>query len=107
MSQFAAGCAICGADLEAARRAQGERRRIALPALPAVPQELLILLGLSIVTLFAPFFGVVFSLLVIRRESGTGEVALRRALWVVVAVGIVLLVLPETRYAGALTFLYG
>ena len=34
MSQFAAGCAICGEDLVAARAAQ-ERRREALPSLPA------------------------------------------------------------------------
>lgn len=34
MSQFAAGCAICGADLVAARQAR-ERRREALPSLAA------------------------------------------------------------------------
>jgi peptidoglycan/LPS O-acetylase OafA/YrhL len=34
VSQFAAGCAICGADLVAARRAR-ERRRQALPSLTA------------------------------------------------------------------------
>jgi hypothetical protein len=34
VTPFAAGCAICGADLEAARAALAAKRRLDLPALP-------------------------------------------------------------------------
>jgi hypothetical protein len=35
VSPFAAGCAICGADLEAARARQASKRQLELPGLPA------------------------------------------------------------------------
>jgi hypothetical protein len=63
VSQFAAGCAICGADLVAARQAR-ERRREALPSLSApgwIPQITTadaVLGGLLIVCAFAaPLIG--------------------------------------------------
>jgi hypothetical protein len=34
VTPFAAGCAVCGTDLEAARRAQSAKHRIELPQLP-------------------------------------------------------------------------
>jgi hypothetical protein len=36
VSPFAAGCAICGADLEAARAQAAARRRIEVPRVPSV-----------------------------------------------------------------------
>jgi len=35
VSPFAAGCAICGADLEAARARQAQKRQLELPGLPS------------------------------------------------------------------------
>ena len=107
VSQFAAGCSICGADLEAARKAQARKRQIALPSVPAVPQDLVVLFVLSLLTLFAPFFGVAVTLFVIYRQNAQFQAPLRRTLWVVVAVGLTLLLVPETRYGGVLTFLSG
>ena len=107
VSQFAAGCAVCGADLEAARRSRASRRRIALPRLPAVPQDLVILTVMSLVTLAAPILGVLLSVLVIRRERATSQRPLRATLWVVVVVGAVLIALPATRFGGLLSALAG
>jgi hypothetical protein len=63
VSQFAAGCAICGADLVAARQAR-ERRREALPSLsapgwfPQITTADAVLGGLLIVCAFAaPLIG--------------------------------------------------
>lgn len=107
VSQFAAGCAICGTDLEAARAAHASRRRIAAPRAPAVPQDLVVLFVMSLVTLLAPILGVLLTLLVIRRENATSQRPLRTTLWVVVAVGITLIALPFTRFGGLGSFLYG
>ncbi len=106
VSQFAAGGAVCGADLEAARRAKAGKRQLALPRVPALPQDVVVLFVLSLLTLCAPLFGVLITAFVIRRENALDQAALRRAIWVVVAVGLALLIAPETRYGGALTFLY-
>ncbi len=106
VSQFAAGCAVCGADLEAARRTQAARRQLPRPRLPGVPQDLLVLLVLSLTTLALPILGILLGVLVIRRERATDQRPLRAALWVVVAVGIVLLGNPATRYAGIQAYLY-
>jgi hypothetical protein len=35
VSAFAAGCAVCGADLEAARARQAQKRHLELPGLPS------------------------------------------------------------------------
>ncbi len=40
VSPFAAGCAICGTDLEAERARRSSRRRLALPAAPSVGGEI-------------------------------------------------------------------
>lgn len=106
VSQFAGGCAVCGADLEAARRRQAERRRLTLPRLPAVPQDLVILVVLSLVTLFVPVFGIILTALVLRRERSSSQRVLRATLWVVLGVGIVLLGSPLTRFGGIGVYLY-
>ncbi len=64
ISPFAAGCAICGADLEAERTRRASRRRPALPAAPSVGGEVDWLeMGVSLVLALAfPPLGFVLSL---------------------------------------------
>lgn len=59
---------------------------------------------MSLVTLFAPVVGVLLTVLIIRREDATSQRALRITLWVVVAVGIVLIANPATRLGGLLAY---
>lgn len=107
VSQFAAGCAICGADLDAARRTRASRRRPTLPHVAAVPQSLLVGVVMALLTLLAPIVGVLITLLVIRRENATRQRPLRAALWVVAAAGIVLIGNPATRFGGVLVYVNG
>jgi hypothetical protein len=106
VSQFAAGCAICGADLEAARREQARKRAarpallrggVRLPRLPGVPDALLTLVLLTILTLAFPLVGVILCAVAIRRSTMTAQAPLRNALIVVALVGVVLLVGEDTR----------
>ena len=114
VSQFAAGCAYCGYDLEQGRRDAAARRarRPALPGLrrrpsvPAVPDWAVTLGLLALATVFVPVLGLVLTGLAIRRESLTTQGPLRIALWVLLAAGLVLLFSPETRY-GLVAKIYG
>ena len=105
VSQFAAGCAVCGADLETARRDRAARRRPGLPRLPAVPQDLVVFVVMVLLVLFVPLLGVLLTLYVTYRERATSQRLLRLGLWVAVAAGVVLLAMPETRSAGVLALL--
>jgi hypothetical protein len=105
VSQFAAGCAVCGADLEAARRERAGRRRPSLPQVPAVPQDVFVALVMLLLVAFVPLVGVLMTLYVISRERATSQRPLRIALWLAVAGGLALLALPETRSVGLLAYL--
>ncbi len=107
VSQFAAGCAICGADLEEARRKAAPRR---LPGVPSVTVPRLsdlgggLLLAVVIVLVF-PLFGVVIALLQANRAKGSDEWGYRFAFFGVALFGVLEMVSPELRY-GVLTALF-
>jgi hypothetical protein len=75
VSQFAAGCSICGADLEAMRR-QKRRRVSTVVQLPYDAREFfegtVVTLVMVIVALFAPLYGMALAALVFfdRRRHG-------------------------------------
>jgi hypothetical protein len=85
VSQFAAGCAICGADLGPARRAAAQRGpgpRLPQARLPAIPARGLsadVLFGviLALVALFAPPFGLLLGAYMAYRFDRDGRVAMR------------------------------
>jgi uncharacterized iron-regulated membrane protein len=63
VSQFAAGCAVCGADLEHPRRRRS-RRLVAQIAIPQVGEAAALTVLMIVVALFAPLFGMPLAALV-------------------------------------------
>lgn len=100
VSQFAAGCAVCGTDLEAARKAAAQKRarRPSLPRLPAVPEDVVTIAFLSLVTIGFPLIGLILTFVAIQRNTLSTQGPLRNALWVIAGVGLFLLFSPATRY---------
>jgi hypothetical protein len=76
VSQFAAGCSVCGADLERTRRG----RRIGVPgrlSAPRLGEEALLTLLMAAVAWFAPLFGMALAALVFFDRSRRGDVTMR------------------------------
>ena len=99
VSQFAAGCAICGADLVAARQAR-ERRRQALPSLaapgwfPQITAAEALLGALLIVAAFAwPLVGGPIAGLFAYFAHQKDDVVQRNLALVAVAVALILVIL--------------
>lgn len=107
VSQFAAGCAVCGTDLEDHRRQATTGRRLpaapSLPRLPGVPDALLTVVFVAVVVLAFPLFGLLLVGLVLHRERMTSQGPMRAALFALAGAGLVFLLSPETRY-GVWTF---
>jgi hypothetical protein len=98
VSPFAAGCAICGENLMAAREALAQRRqRIPGPArnfsLPRIGDDALAFgIGL-ILAIVSPIMGVVFGALMAWHSDSQGQVRRRNLMFVVIAVGVLPLTL--------------
>lgn len=108
MSQFAAGCAVCGYDLEAARAEAAARgptasERLAAVRLgwlhsPATRQDLLVIaLTLGLVVFF-PLIGLALAGWTAYDRNRNGETRMRNVALALVVGAIVLLALPELRY---------
>jgi hypothetical protein len=63
VSQFAAGCSLCGADLERLRRLRSVRPSVPFTA-PELGEGALLTLLMVVVALFAPLFGMPLAALV-------------------------------------------
>lgn len=71
VSQFAAGCAVCGTDLEKHRREQAGRRsarRVTVPGLPRVSESEVLLGLIGLLMLAYPIAGLVLALLAAYRH---------------------------------------
>jgi hypothetical protein len=99
VTPFAAGCAICGADIAAARDALARRRapveRIArVVTVPRLGDDGLRLLIAVVVTVAAPFVGVLLSSWFAWQLHGAGRPAMRNVMLAVVLLGVVSLMAP-------------
>ena len=101
MSAFAAGCAICGYDLEAHRAQVAERRAARkLPQPPAVSlprvEDEHLLVGLTaVLVLVAPLFGLILAVVGYRNPRFANAQAWFVGLGVV---ALAMLVVPQVRF---------
>ena len=101
VSAFAAGCAICGADLERHRREQAERaaRRPSLPArsprLPALDDDLVMVALTALLVGLAPLLGLLLAALGARDPRRAN---VRTWLVVLGAIAVAMLVVPALRF---------
>jgi hypothetical protein len=103
VTPFAAGCAICGTDLEAHRARRAQRRSVAVPT-PSVhvPYDWWLFLGTAVAALLFPILG-----LILAYFAGRDRVGGERTFFIVAgAVAIVLLIVPTLRF-GVLQLVYG
>ena len=108
VSQFAAGCAICGHDLAAARRERAQQRRFELPALPRprwLSGEAWIALVLLLIVVFMPIAGLLLAAFIGYNADNEGRESVRNVAIAAGAVGLLLLLVPAWRY-GIFTVLY-
>jgi hypothetical protein len=112
VSVFAAGCAICGADLEQHRR-ELEARRLALPRVPAArPGSLrrvpvlgairfdshLVLVALVLVaTLISPFIALLMAAVGAQDRHRNGQIGQRNLFVALAVVNLALTFLPSLR----------
>jgi hypothetical protein len=114
VSQFAAGCAICGEDLVAAREARERRRMPALPGASRAPhitgQDALVG-GLMIIIGFAsPILGGVIAGLFALQAHNDGNVVRRNLCLIGVGVAVVMICLISLfpgAYSRLLFSIYG
>jgi hypothetical protein len=95
VSAFAAGCAICGTDLEAHRARAASRRRVSLPWV-SIGDRTWWMGVLVLLALFAPVFG--FLLAAWTAYDRGSDVPLRNVAWGAGAVAVVLLLTPSVRF---------
>ena len=90
VSQFAAGCAVCGTDLEAAR-AQRARPRVPVPVpQPRLPYDWWLYLATFAAALFFPLLGLLLAFLAGRQRYGR-----ERTFFIVVGgIAVVVLLTP-------------
>ena len=108
VSQFAAGCAVCGYDLAAARRERAARRRFELPQLPRprwLGNELWVGAVLLLIAVFMPIAGLLLAAFVGFSADRDARYGVRNAAIAAGAVGVALLLVPAWRY-GIFSLLY-
>jgi hypothetical protein len=112
VSVFAAGCAICGADLERHRR-DLEERRIDLPSVPRAPRSLpgagrasgfrldahfaLVALVL-LATLLSPFVALIMAAVGVQDRHRNGQTGQRNLFIALAVVNFALTFLPQLRF---------
>ncbi len=106
VSQFAAGCAVCGTDLEQHRRERAGRRssrRVSLPGLPRLTESEVLLVLIGLLMLAYPIVGLVLALLAAYRHPVLSLAGTQRTVLLALS-GLGLIVLVATGGMGV--FLY-
>ncbi|MFA9272870.1 zinc ribbon domain-containing protein [Svornostia abyssi] len=117
VSAFAAGCAICGADLEAHRRRLAERpsvtdatRHVPNVRLPRVssrtdPPDAALIAVVVLFLLVVPFFGTVLAALGAYDRNRRGLTTMRNVFLVLLALGLATFLIGPWQY-GVLSLLF-
>ena len=108
MTQFAAGCAVCGFDLEAARAEAAARGpsladraadlRPGRLTSPSARQDLFLALVILALIVFFPLVGLALAGWTAYDRNRNGDARMRNVALVLAALAIVFLALPELRY---------
>ena len=98
VSQFAAGCAVCGTDLESHRRELAARRArrpdVALPR-PGIPRgDLLPIVVAVLLAAAMPFFGLLLALWLAYDRHRNGRLGARNAFLAIAALALAGLLFP-------------
>jgi hypothetical protein len=110
VSHFAAGCAICGADLLEHRR-QLERRRVALPSAPTplrtrLDAHAVLVIFTVLAILISPLLGLLLAGLGAQDRHRGGLIGQRNLFLWLAAVDVFLFFVPGFRF-GILSLLFG
>jgi hypothetical protein len=101
VTPYAAGCGVCGADLERLR----SRRRPGLPALPRasgdLPQNVLLTTVMFAIAAFAPLYGFLLAVLVAFDRNRRGARTMRNMAVAAGALAVIIFFFP-TLTVGAL-----
>jgi hypothetical protein len=108
VSQFAAGCAVCGYDLEAARAAAAERGpslaerasdlRPAGLSSPTFRQDAFLVAVIVALIVFFPIAGGALAAWTAYDRNRSGDSRIRNVALVLLAVAVALLLLPDLRF---------
>src|SRR4051794_22363858 len=100
VSQFAAGCAICGADLEAHREARAVRR-VPVPPVAVggrLPPDWWIVPLVGVLALAMPIIGILIAMLAAAQRDTAGDRGMRNAFVAVAVLAVVVFVIPPLRF---------
>lgn len=103
VSPFAAGCAVCGTDLDAAR---ARRRRVPTISLPALSHDtrntVFLLVIVAVLVVFAAPIGILLALYCAWDRNRNGDLRVRDLLIGLALLGLVLIVVPSLNPIGLL-----
>jgi hypothetical protein len=112
VTPFAAGCAVCGADLDAWRRKQSAapvaraRGRVQMPRLSVERRrDLFLLLILFVLVAFSPLFGALIAGFVAFAKHRDGDIMMRNAALAFIALDVVVVLLGIPLALGILQLL--
>jgi hypothetical protein len=105
VTNYAVGCAVCGADIETARRAGASRRNVPAASLPTVDDDVFKFLVALLLALAAPVFGLAICAWFGYEAHRDGRTGMRLAMIVLAAVAALPLVTGYSLWGGFLTAL--
>ena len=106
VSVFAAGCAVCGADLESHRR-KLQRRAPAPPRLGVRFDPHVVLVTFTVLAvLISPMLGLILALVGAQDRHRGGQIGQRNLFLALAGVDLLLFFVPAVRF-GVLSLLYG
>jgi uncharacterized membrane protein len=105
VSQFAAGCAICGADLEAARQERAARGvHVHVPSVSVgrrLPLDWWVVPAIGLVAVIMPLFGILLAMLAAYQRDQAGDRGMRNAYVAVAVIALIVFIIPPLRFGVA------
>jgi hypothetical protein len=103
VTHYALGCGVCGADIEAARRAAAGRRSLPTAALPRLDDDGLKFLIALLLALAAPLLGLLLASWFAWEAHNEGRTGLRAVMLVLMLLAALPLATGHSLWGGFLT----